>query len=112
VGEHDFKGFSKKGSSVKSTRRKLYEVSVMFTHSRMYFSFVGNGFLYGMVRLMVGTLLQIGWGKQDVNFIDEVLSGNAMANYSAPAQGLHLVKVWLEPDPFLESVKANERDFS
>jgi len=41
-----------------------------------------------------------------------VLSGNAMANYSAPAQGLHLVKVWLEPDPFLESVKANERDFS
>jgi len=81
----------------------------MFTHSRMYFSFVGNGFLYGMVRLMVGTLLQIGWGKQDVNFIDEVLSGNAVANYSAPAQGLHLVKVWLEPDPFLESVK---RDFS
>jgi len=83
----------------------------MFTHSRMYFSlwemaFVWHGQAHGR------NSIADWWGKQDVNFIDEVLSGNAMANYSAPAQGLHLVKVWLEPDPFLESVKANERDFS
>ncbi len=112
VGEHDFKGFSKTGSSVKSTKRRLHEVSVMFTKTRLYFSFIGDGFLYGMVRLLVGTLLQIGWGKKNPSFIEEVLNGNALANYSVPAQGLHLVKVWLEPDPFLESIKADEGDLS
>lgn len=100
VGTHDFANFSKKGSGVRSTVRTIYEAQVFFLDDRIYFSFSGDGFLYGMVRLMVGTLMQIGWGKRDPTAVEGILSGKEHANYSVPAQGLHLMRVLLEPDPF------------
>ncbi|WP_245533139.1 tRNA pseudouridine(38-40) synthase TruA [Coprothermobacter platensis] len=100
VGTHDFVCFSKKGSDVKTTVRTIYDINMMCTPERMYFSFVGDGFLYAMVRLMVGTFLEIGWGKREVKSIDAILSGKEYAKYCVPAQGLSLIRVWLNPDPF------------
>ncbi|NPV88854.1 tRNA pseudouridine(38-40) synthase TruA [Coprothermobacteraceae bacterium] len=102
VGAHDFSGFSKSGSSVRTTRRTIYDVRLSLSGDRALFTFLGDGFLYGQVRLMVGTLLEIGWGLKDADQVQKVLRGEARATYLAPACGLHLVKVWMDPDPFTE----------
>ena len=63
VGEHDFKGFCASGSSVKTTVRTIYDLSVDFNGEDLTFTITGNGFLYNMVRIIVGTLIKVGEGK-------------------------------------------------
>lgn len=98
-GEHDFKGFCASGSSVKTTVRTVYEVRVEESESlgsrdiKIYVT--GNGFLYNMVRTMVGTLLDVASGKREEESLlsvyqtgDRSLLGKTMS-----AKGLTLLQV-------------------
>jgi tRNA pseudouridine38-40 synthase len=98
-GEHDFKAFCASGSSVKTTVRTVYEVKVEETEtfgSRDIKIFVtGNGFLQGMVRIIVGTLLEVGTGVRHPEQLPDLFGGKrAQAGFLAPAQGLCLMEVF------------------
>ncbi len=60
VGEHDFKAFCATGSSIKTTVRTIYSINVIKTEKGFRLLFTGNGFLYNMVRIMAGAILDVG----------------------------------------------------
>lgn len=93
-GEHDFKSFCQTGAQVESTVRTLYTVDVEEQEEDLVIRVCGNGFLYNMVRIIVGTLLEIGQGKRDPLDIYTILEAKdrAAAGPTAPAHGLTLVK--------------------
>ena len=95
LGEHDFKCFLSSGSSVKTTVRTIYEASVNQNGNNLTFSFTGNGFLYNMVRILVGTLLDIGAGKKDVSSLILALQTGErkLVGKTMDARGLCLVSV-------------------
>lgn len=96
LGTHDFIGFSALKKTKKSTTRTIEKISIEREGSMLHFTFVGNGFLHKMVRILVGTILAIGAGKLSVDVIDEVLENKvrADAGETAPAQGLFLDEVY------------------
>ena len=98
-GEHDFKAFCASGSSVKTTVRRVYHVRVEEGHSygsRDIKIFVtGNGFLYNMVRTMVGELLDLGTGKrtEESLFTAYQTGERGLLGKTMPAKGLTMVSV-------------------
>lgn len=94
-GEHDFKCFLKTGSSVKTTVRTIYSIKIVKKGSSLDFYVTGNGFLYNMVRIIVGTLLAVGEGKLDLERVKTALnSGNrTLLGKTASAKGLCLYRV-------------------
>ncbi len=95
IGKHDFKAFCSTGSSINSTEREIYECNVEQKGDEVIFEITGNGFLYNMVRIIVGTLYFIGKGKLPESAIAEMLAtGNRRAGGKTyPACGLTLKKV-------------------
>lgn len=94
-GEHDFKSFCQTGAQVESTVRTIYSVEVEEQgENDLVIRVCGNGFLYNMVRIIVGTLLDIGQGKRDPMDIFTILEAKerSAAGPTAPAHGLTLVK--------------------
>ncbi len=95
VGEHDFRSFCGNTHFKKSTIRKIdhLEITEKTCHIRMYFH--GNGFLQNQVRIMVGTLLDVGFGKLAAEDIPEILEARdrGRAGHTAEARGLCLMKV-------------------
>ncbi|MFA5383730.1 MAG: tRNA pseudouridine(38-40) synthase TruA [Eubacteriales bacterium] len=91
-GENDFTAFQASGSVVKSTVRTLFKTDVRKKGKLVYLTFKGNGFLYNMVRIMVGTLLEIGQRKRLPEDIEQILAlrNREMAGFTAPACGLCL----------------------
>lgn len=94
-GEHDFKCFLSSGSSVKDTVRTIYSAKIKTVKGGLEFSFTGNGFLYNMVRIMVGTLLAMGEGKISLETLKRgLVSGDRkLVGKTMPPQGLTLVSV-------------------
>lgn len=95
-GEHDFKGFKASGTSNKNSVRKVFKTKVeLHDDSRIYIELTGSGFLYNMVRIISGTLVDVGLGKIKAEDIPEIiLSGDRqMAGKTLPPQGLYLLKV-------------------
>ena len=86
--------FSASDSSVKSTVRTVYEVAVTQSGEDMVISVSGNGFLYNMVRIIAGTLLEVGKGKIEPNEMDRILNerNRQASGPTAPPHGLTLVK--------------------
>ncbi len=96
VGTHDFLGFSSLRNSKKSTTRTIDSITVSEDENGMLrFTFVGNGFLYNMVRIIMGTILEIGDGTLDVSVIDDIFDNKVRrdAGKTVPAQGLFLESV-------------------
>jgi len=96
VGEHDFRVFSKTGSRVKTTVRKVLAAEFAIEDNELIeFHLQATGFLKGMVRLIVGTLANIGKGKiTETEFEQIIITGNKHKFIkSAPAHGLYLAKV-------------------
>ncbi|MFA5523658.1 MAG: tRNA pseudouridine(38-40) synthase TruA [Tissierellales bacterium] len=95
IGTHDFVAFMASGSSVKDTIRTIYEVSLTKDQEIVELKIKGNGFLYNMVRIIAGTLVDIGIGKIDSNDIPEIISSKdrKKAAHTAPSHGLYLEKV-------------------
>ena len=94
VGEHDFKSFCSADSQVESTVRTIYDLSVTQNGEDIVISVSGNGFLYNMVRIIAGTLLEAGKGKIEPNAMGTILEARdrQAAGPTAPAHGLTLVK--------------------
>lgn len=96
VGTHNFLGFSSVKKVKKSTVRTIYEVKIEKDANGEIKIFVtGDGFLYNMVRIITGTLIEIGLGKKDYNDISKALetTDRQYAGFTAPAQGLTLYKI-------------------
>jgi tRNA pseudouridine38-40 synthase len=95
-GEHDFKAFKASGTSSKSSVRIIYRASVIsMPDERIYIELTGNGFLYNMVRIIVGTLIEVGLRKIKPEEIENIIkSGDRQnAGKTMPPQGLFLLKV-------------------
>ena len=73
TGEHDFKAFCASGSGAKTTVRTIYKIDVSLKDNDLVFIITGNGFLYNMVRIMVGTLIEAGFKKIEKEQIIKML---------------------------------------
>ena len=85
VGEHDFTSFKSSGTSSKSSVRTIYEVKIIKEKERVAISLTGNGFLYNMVRIIAGTLVEIGLGEKEPEEMKAIKT--------LPPQGLFLMNV-------------------
>jgi tRNA pseudouridine38-40 synthase len=96
LGKHDFTSFRASGSTVKTTERTIYSVSLKRSDDLIEFEIQGDGFLYNMVRIIVGTLIQIGSGKLEVSDMPHIIEAKdrRKAGLTAPAQGLYLIEVY------------------
>ncbi|MGG5342032.1 tRNA pseudouridine(38-40) synthase TruA [Enterococcus sp. AZ192] len=96
IGKHDFIGFSALKKTKKSTVRTIDELSIHRDGSLLRITFVGDGFLYKMVRIIMGTLLEIGSGKRAIATIDDIFEQKVRseAGETVPAQGLFLDEVY------------------
>ena len=94
VGEHDFKSFCQTGAQVESTVRTLYSLEIEEQGAELVLRVCGNGFLYNMVRIIAGTLMEAGWGKRQPEEMKAILEAKSRsaAGPTAPACGLTLMK--------------------
>ncbi len=94
-GEHDFKAFKSSGTSAKNSVRTIYKAQVTKDGERVIIELTGNGFLYNMVRIISGTLLDVGLGKIKPEQIKTIIEqkDRQKAGRTLPAHGLYLVKV-------------------
>lgn len=94
-GTHDFAGFMASGSSVENTIRTIYEFELLKEGGDLRFRISGDGFLYNMIRIIVGLLIQIGRGKIPPNEVTKIIlsKDRNRAKWTAPANGLYLKKV-------------------
>lgn len=95
TGEHDFIGFSALKKTKKSTIRTIHSITLDKEDGLLHFTFSGNGFLHKMVRVIMGTILEVGAGKLDLDSIDTVLESGIRSDsgVTVPSQGLFLDKV-------------------
>jgi len=96
IGTHDFAGFAaNRGKPAKSTIRTIYSVRVRRNGACIKIEFDGNGFLYKMVRLIVGSLVRCALGKMRIEDLTCRLASSQVAatRFAAPAEGLLLVRV-------------------
>lgn len=93
-GEHDFKSFCQANAQVLSTVRTLYSAEVEKRGNEIVIRVCGNGFLYNMVRIIAGTLMDVGKGKYEPQQMKEILEAKdrQAAGPTAPANGLMLMK--------------------
>ena len=73
-GEHDFSGFKASGTSNKNSVRNIYQAEVVEENEKVIIRLTGNGFLYNMVRIIAGTLLDVGIGKIKAEDIPEIIA--------------------------------------
>ncbi len=107
VGKHDFKGFMASGSSVLDTVRTVSDCSVKQNGDILEMSITADGFLYNMVRIIAGTLAEIGAGRISENDLPDIISSGIRekAGMTAPAHGLFLARVDYGKDVFLKNEK-------
>lgn len=94
-GEHDFKGFKASGTSSKSSVRTIYKTNIIEDEKRIKIELTGNGFLYNMVRIISGTLVDVGLGKIKPEEITSIIESKdrTKAGKTLPPYALYLVKV-------------------
>ena len=95
IGEHDFASFCGNKKMKKSTVRDIDVIDISFKGGKITMIFHGNGFLQNMVRILVGTLLEVGFNKRNVESVKELLEikDRSKAGFMAPAKGLCLMSV-------------------
>jgi len=94
-GEHDFASFCSNPRMKKSTVRLVDRIEIEEKGEYLTFTYHGTGFLQHMVRILTGTLLEVGWGRRTPESMEELLEAKkrALAGATAPAQGLCMMKV-------------------
>ncbi|MGB4661700.1 MAG: tRNA pseudouridine(38-40) synthase TruA [Mobilitalea sp.] len=112
VGEHDFKSFCSVKTQTISTVRTIHHIEVTRSGDIVTISITGGGFLYNMVRIIVGTLMKVGRGKYPPEYVKEILQGldRGLAGPTALAEGLMLVKIEFPEDTTIEELVENEED--
>ena len=95
-GTHDFKGFKASGTSNKDSVRTIYEANIYTQDDRIFIELRGNGFLYNMVRIITGTLIDVGLGKIEPKDIVDIIESKdrKRAGKTVPPHGLYLVEVY------------------
>lgn len=95
VGTHDFASFCSNPKMKKSTIRQVDRISIDQDGDYLIFTYHGNGFLHHMVRILTGTLLEVGMGKRSADSMGDLIEAKkrALAGFTAPAQGLCMIEV-------------------
>lgn len=95
VGEHDFTAFMATGGQAKTTVRTVYSLDITSVGDEIHFEVTGNGFLYNMVRIIVGTLVKVGQGKIPPQQVARMIEtkDRALGGKTMPPQGLYLKSV-------------------
>ena len=95
VGEHDFSSFKSSGTSSKSSVRTIYDAKILKEQERVVIMLTGNGFLYNMVRIISGTLVEIGKGEKEPEEMKKILEAKdrSLAGKTLPAKALFLMSV-------------------
>lgn len=99
VGTHDFKSFEASGGNPRETTvRTISDLTIEEEGDRTVIEVTGDGFLYNMVRIMVGTLVEVGTGKRTPDQIRCILDGRdrQLAGFTAPPQGLYLKEIYFK----------------
>ncbi|WP_297630632.1 tRNA pseudouridine(38-40) synthase TruA [uncultured Clostridium sp.] len=96
IGKHDFSAFKTTGSSVKTSERTISDLHIEKTEEFIKIYVTADGFLYNMVRIIVGTLIEVGLGKRSLATVEKAIKeGNrGDAGYCVPPNGLILEKVY------------------
>jgi len=100
VGEHNYRAFCGANSRVQNYVRRLSKVELVKRENLLQIYITGTGFLYNMVRIIVGTIIEVGKGKLTPEQISDILASQdrTRAGPTAPAHGLCLVKVYYAPE--------------
>ncbi|PHV71299.1 tRNA pseudouridine(38-40) synthase TruA [Sporanaerobium hydrogeniformans] len=95
VGKHDFAAFCSAGSSVKTTIREVYRLEITKQGELIQIDICGNGFLYNMVRIIVGTLIEVGIGRKAPDSLVTIIESKnrKLASPTAPPQGLMMLNI-------------------
>lgn len=109
LGEKDFKVFMASGSQTLNTIRNIYAMEMHVTQNGLTFTVTGNGFLYKMVRSIIGTLIQVGRGKINPNDLSSIIQRGERqrVKYTAGANGLYLSKVYYDLEEIQNNIKNN-----
>lgn len=97
VGTFDFKSFESAGGNPRlTTVRTIYDVKLQKTEGQIVIDVTGDGFLYNMVRIIVGTLVDVGLGRIEASKMPEIIAScnRENAGHTAPAAGLYMAKVY------------------
>lgn len=97
-GTHDFTSFCAAKSEVEDKVRTIYDIKIEEADGELTFIFIGNGFLYNMVRILVGTLLDVGQGIMKPCDIPAIIDGKDrnLSGKTVPGHGLFLWKVYYD----------------
>ena len=100
AGTHDFRAFCSAGADAETTVRTIRSISVKRDGGHVLVTVEGDGFLYHMVRIMVGTLLYVNYGMPDSETVADIIKSGerSRAGHTAPAHGLYLNRVFYPPD--------------
>jgi len=100
IGEHDFKSFCSVKTRAIDTVRTIYQLEVIKAEDIITISIIGNGFLYNMVRIIVGTLIKVGRGAYPPEKMTDILKGSnrGLAGPTAHANGLTLIHIEYEQE--------------
>lgn len=98
TGTHDFKSFCGNNKMKKSTVRTIHSIKIGYDNGYLTMTFCGNGFLQNMVRILTGTLLEVGYGRIAAEEMQEILAAcdRQKAGPTAPPHGLTLIRVLYE----------------
>ena len=96
VGTHDFRAFCSAGADAESTVRTIHQISVVKDGGHVLITVQGDGFLYNMVRIMVGTLLYVNYGMPEEETVSQIIASGerSRAGHTVPAHGLYLNRVF------------------
>ena len=94
-GRHDFSAFSTGKKTGRAATRNVRSITVERVGEEVHLTFTGDGFLYNMVRILTGTLLEVGMHRRDAEDMTRILDSHTRseAGFTAPAQGLCLLRV-------------------
>lgn len=100
LGEHDFSAFCSKNSSIENKIRTIYDFKINKIDDIVTFEITGDGFLYNMVRIIVGTIIDVAHGKYEKDYIDYIFSSKdrSLAGKRADASGLYLKNIKYDND--------------
>ncbi len=98
VGEHDFSSFCSNKHMKKSRVRNITDIKISKEADKIVLDFYGDGFLYNMVRIITGTLMEVGMGERGPSAIPAIIEAKdrQAAGATAPAKGLYLMEVFYE----------------
>ena len=96
IGEHDFQAFRSSSCVARTTVREIFQVEVIADREFVHIDIRGSGFLKNMVRMLVGTLVEVGQGRRPATDLQKLLQGEpgGVCGPTAPAHGLCLQEVW------------------